>query len=258
MMQPLFVTNFAYRSRPPAHRPMPFVPFRPQMEGHKRLGVLGLPGDIGLSLGIAGAGVGAFLLSGILPTPWDLVGKGVGAAAVGYAFYRVLSGPSEEKAPTESGTKFGAVTPIPRLEDFDTIQGSITSPRTYSTLSYNYFTGKYPVEVLLSYPRAGSDEAAKLQKPVTFQMQLEAIETPNYRYTGTGEKVSGIVASEPVTLNPGDQTPIQLKPELITSTFLYQPALSVILNLYKVKAGTPAESKSASRVKMATSTFFLG
>ncbi len=262
-MQPLMVTNLrpmpgfaAYR---PALRPMPYAPApyrRPATLGQpsngrrRHLGAFSVE-EVPSSIVIAGVGAGAFYISGVLPTPWDLVTKGVSAMAIGYALYRVFSAPPPEAPATPTGAQVGPATPIARQEDFALITASFTTPKNYSTASYSFFTGKYPVELLVSYGLADSEIARAQQQPVTVIIQLEAVEKPYY-YGSSGDQASGIVGSQQIVLNPGDQRPITFSPATISSTNYFAAAtLSVTLNAYKVRAG------GVGRELMTSVTFFL-
>jgi len=251
MMQPLLVRNFRPAAYRPAYRPMPYASVRPELAARKRLGE---NPELGTSLIIAGAGVGGFFLSGALPVPWDMVGKGLSAVAVGYALYRAVSVPSQSAgSQTESGAKLGPTTAIAKKEDFDTIQGSFITPKMYSTISYSFFTGKYPVQVLISYPQAETEAGRIAQRAVPLTLLLEAVEQPFYYWGTAGDKTSGIVASVPLSLSPGAQMPIDFNPETLVSTNVFsRPAIQTTLNLYKVRSGMVGE-----RQKLATVSFSI-
>ena len=262
-MQPLMVTNLGaiprYAPYRPAARPMPYAPapVRPRqvLAGTKprhQLGVFTIE-ELPSSAIIAGASVGAFYFSGLLPTPWDMVVKGVSAAGVGYALYRLFSPPGPEAAGKSGGAQVAPPSPIARAEDFSLINGIFLTPKNYSTLSYSFFTGTYPVELLVSYPFADNEIAKAQQKPVTLNVQLEATEKPYYYWGSSGEPITGPAAdNQQIVLNPGDQTTLKFNATTLSSTNVFaRPSLSVTLTAYKVRVG------GSGRDKIATVTFFL-
>jgi len=254
MMQPLFVTNLAHRPYRPAYRPMPYAPVparRPAMGSGRRLGVFS-PEEVPSSLLIAGIGVGGFLLSNVLPAPWDWVGKGISVVLVGYAGYKLVSAPPPPATPQGSASNVSNVTPIARPSDFESIQASFVSPKMYSTAQFGMFSGKYPVEILVSYPAAVNPADRLLQGPVTFILQLDAKEIP-YGYGGhlsAGDVQSGVVGSQQITLNPGEQRQISFNPATITSTWQFA-TIDNTLTLYKIQSG------GTGRTKLASVQFFL-
>ncbi len=251
---PMMVTNLGaiprYAPYRPAARPLPYAPApvrpRPLLEGTKprrQLGAFSMD-EVPSSIVIAGIGAGAFYFSGVLPAPWDIVTKGVSAMAIGYALYKVFSAPAPEGPALPTGAQVGPATPIARQEDFDMVTASFTTPKMYSTVSSSFWTNKYPVDLLVSYGLADTEVARSLQKPVTMIVQLEAAETPYYMFGNSGEQTSGVVGSQQITLNPGDQRSIHFDSEILSSTN-FRPVYQVTLNAYKIRVGGVGKDKMA-------------
>jgi hypothetical protein len=249
---PMMVTNLGaiprYAPYRPAARPLPYAPApvrpRPILASatpRRQLGAFSME-EVPSSIVIAGVGAGAFYFSGILPTPWDIVVKGVSAMAIGYALYKVFSAPPPEGAALPTGAQVGPATPIARQEDFDLITASFTTPKMYSTVSSSFWTNKYGVDLLVSYGLADTKLARDEQKPVTMIVQLEASETPYYLTGNAGDKTSGVVGSQQITLNPGDQRTLHFDPEIMSSTN-FRPVYQVTLSAYKIRVGGVGKDK---------------
>ena len=250
---PMMVTNLGaiprYAPYRPAARPLPYAPARmsprPVLAGgakpRRQLGAFAIE-EIPSSAIIAGASVGAFYFSGLLPTPWDMVVKGISAAGVGYALYRVFSAPPPEGQAQPTGAQVSPPSPIARQEDFDLVTASFTTPKMYSTVSSSFWTNKYGVDLLVSYGLADTELGRSQQKQVTMIVQLEATEVPYYLTGNAGDRMSGVVGSQQITLNPGDQRAIHFDPEIMSSTN-WRPVYQVTLTAYKIRAGGVGKEK---------------
>lgn len=97
------------------------------------------PDRLGTSIFLATGGALAFFAGGIAPTPFDLLIKGLGIAAVGYGAYHLFVGPG------------GSESKLPEAEAFDKIYGEWILPQQNQTVGVNFW-GNSRAQIKLTNP----------------------------------------------------------------------------------------------------------
>ena len=179
--------------------------------------------DIPLSVGLFGGGVGAMLLSGILPEPVQTITRVGGIGLLTWGFLNLFAGPVEA-AP--GATKEDSI-PIPEKTILNQVVAEFLEPRMNDEVEFGLFSSDYDVKVLWINPT---------DKDISFAYDFVIEEWEIGLITGRAETPYRSVLSPEeniITLKAGKQIPIPIQIDYQTPALLKPSAIEVKLTVRK-------------------------
>lgn len=199
----------------PAHRPPMIASTQP-----KRMG--GFWETASLTVALGAGGIGAIMLSTILPTPFKTIFQVGGVGLLAVAAINLMSGEAEAAATTED---VSASYPIGEEADFQAVTAKILSPSRGAEISRGLFSSDYDVQV--SWANNSDRELA-----VPFQVRVE--EKPEWGIFQ--EDYTGIAHTGVVVIPPRQVKIVDMEIPLKHRGFGAAMATAINLSLRKISA----------------------
>lgn len=143
----------------------PRTPYRPAMIASAPKKQLGALSEVPFSLGVGATGLGALLLSGILPPPVKTIAQVTGIGLIAFAAITLVTPPASAKT-TDEGA---GPEPIGEEGTFNAVTASIVEPSYNAAIPLGFLSSDYDVKVQWFNP---TDQA------ITMDYQVHTEEIP--------------------------------------------------------------------------------
>ncbi len=201
--------------RPSRRRP-PMIAFGTP----KRMG--GFWDEVSITVGFTAGGLGALMLSGILPSPFKTIAQVGGIGLLAFAAINLMSGQAEGATTTED---VSASYPIGNEADFQAVTAKILTPSRGSEISRGLFSSDYDVQVSWA-------NNSKKALAIPFQVLVE--EKPEGGLFQ--EDYRGIAHTGIVTIPAGEVKIVDMQVPLKHRGFGAAMATAINLSLRKISA----------------------
>jgi hypothetical protein len=212
-------------------RPAPYrAPYRPAMLSNSTQAQLGQRefsiGELPQSLAFGFAGAGAFVLSGIMPSPIKEIATISGFALLGWGILSLF--PAPETAVKSGEEAAGVPFKTATSDEFALVTAKVTRPSASESVSRNLWSQSYNIEVLWEN---GSDKAISMPYSIFVE------ETPEPGLLSYGlMPFKGVVHTGVVKLAPGASVTIPMTISLKSEGINIGGALGLKVVVQKISA----------------------